>query len=170
MTFDIPTLTTDRLTLRAHGERDLPALTEFYASDRSAYVGGPRDAYECWRTLSGYLGHWALRGFGFWAVENDAGETVGSVGFIYSMGWDEPELGWHLYNGHEGRGYASEAALAARAYGARHFGLNGVISYIAQANTRSIRMAEKLGATFERDGALFGKSCLVYRHPKEVLQ
>ncbi|MEM7438133.1 MAG: GNAT family N-acetyltransferase [Pseudomonadota bacterium] len=166
-TLTIPTLTTERLTLRAHCERDLPALTDFYGSDRSLYVGGPRDEWECWRTLTGYLGHWALRGFGFWAVENHAGDTVGSVGFIYSKGWYEPELGWHLYTGHEGKGYATEATLAARAYGALKLGLNGVISYIAHDNTRSIRMAEKLGATFEREGALFSKSCLIYRHPKE---
>lgn len=164
---EIPTVVTDRLTLRAHQERDLQAIVDFYASDRSRMVGGPRNATGCWRTMIGYIGHWAIRGYGFWAVENRAGETVGSVGFIYPPIWDEPELGWHLYNGHEGKGYATEAARAARRFGADHLGLDGVMSYIAPDNHRSILVAERLGATFERKTKIIGKNALVYRHPKE---
>ena len=163
----IPTVQTDRLTLRASRESDWDAIAEFYGSDRSQYVGGPRDRMECWRTLTAYLGHWHFRGYGFWQVEETASSTtVGAVGFMFPPAWDEPELGWHLYNGQEGKGFASEAVLAAREYGAKHFKLDAPISYIAADNTRSIKLAEKLGATFERDGELMGKTCLVYRHPK----
>ena len=170
-TITIPTVETDRLTLRASQPRDLDALAAFYASDRSRYVGGPRSRADCQRTLAVYIGQWHFKGFGFWQIENrETGETLGAAGFIDMPGWDEPELGWHLYNGHEGQGYATEAAIAARTYGAAHFGLNGVISYIAHENTRSIQLAEKLGARFERDGELNGQTCLVYRHPKEPVQ
>ena len=162
----IPTLQSKRLTLRASRESDLDAIAEFYGSDRSRYVGGPRDRAACWKTLTSYLGHWHFRGYGFWQLEEQTtGATVGAAGFMFAPGWDEPELGWHIYNGFEGNGYGFEAAETARQYGARSFGLDGVISYIAPLNKRSIRLAEKLGATFERETYLMGKFCHVYRHP-----
>ena len=65
----------------------------------------------------------------------------------------------------EGKGYASEAALAARAYAAAHFGMPQLMSYLAPANARSIAMAKRLGATYEREHQLHGKLCHVYRHP-----
>ena len=163
----IPTLQTDRLTLRASRESDLDAIATFYASDRSRWVGGPKPRLECWRTLTSYLGHWHFRGYGFWQIEETAtGETVGAAGFLNPPAWDEPELGWHLYNGFEGKGYATEAATAARTYGAKHFGLDGVISYIAPMNEKSIAMAERLGATYEREAYPMGAYCHIYRHPK----
>nr|WP_235915963.1 GNAT family N-acetyltransferase [Thalassovita mangrovi] len=57
-------------------------------------------------------------------------------------------------------------ALAARDYGARHFGLTAPISYIVPDNARSKALAERLGARFEREGAVMGHACHVYRHPK----
>ena len=65
---------------------------------------------------------------------------------IFNDGWDEPELGWHIYDGFEGKGYAYQATIAARRYSARHFGLDRVISYIDPENTRSVALAERLDA------------------------
>lgn len=162
----IPTLHSQNLTLRAPREGDLDAIAAFFQSNRSATVGGPKSRLDCWRGLCAGLGHWMLRGYGMWHIEETAtGISVGSTGFIYNVGWDEPELGWHLYEGFEGRGYAYQAATAARAYGAEHFRLNGVISYIVPSNTRSLKLATRLGASFERDGVVMGIACHVYRHP-----
>ena len=164
----IPTVESNRLTLRASRESDLNAIAEFYCSDRSGWVGGPRDRARCWQTLAGYLGHWQFRGYGVWQLEERAtGATVGAAGFMFPPGWDEPELIWHLYNGFEGKGFGLEAADSARQFGAANFGLDGVISYIAPLNTRSIKLAAKLGATFEREAYLMGKYCHIYRHPKQ---
>jgi RimJ/RimL family protein N-acetyltransferase len=91
---------------------------------------------------------------------------IGACGFIFREGWDEPELGWNLHDGYEGKGYAFEAASAARAYGAKHFDLSGVISYIDPVNRRSIALAKRLGATFERKTSLLGQEADIYRHPK----
>ena len=135
---EIPTVVTDRLTLRAHQERDLQAIVDFYASDRSRMVGGPRNGADCWRMLATRLGHWALKGYGMWHLtEKSSGEFIGWAGIIDAPEWDEPELGWSLLEAAEGKGMAFEAATAARRYAAEHFGLDGIMSYIAHANDRS---------------------------------
>lgn len=164
---DIPVIETDRLILRKMRDADLDVIADFFADDRSAFVGGTKSRADSWRVIAGALGHWLLRGHGMWVVaDRTTDQPIGGVGFLSPEGWDEPELGWHLYNGHEGKGYAFEAATAARAYGAAHFGLDGVISYIAPGNTRSAALAERLGATVERQGMLLGHDVNIYRHPK----
>ena len=163
---DIPTIETDRLILREARESDLDTLATFMASERSHFVGGPLDRANCWRLISGSLGHWLLRGYGMWYIHHKADDRViGACGFIFREGWDEPELHWNMHDGYEGKGYAFEAARAARAYGAQHFNLNGVISYIDPVNSRSIALAKRLGATFERNGSLLGEDANIYRHP-----
>lgn len=167
VTVDIPVLETEDLILRGYHEDDFEAFAAFGTSPRACYVGGPHTRWDSWRAFMAAIGHWALRGYGMWMVEHRASRTVsGRVGMILNDGWDEPELGWHIYDGFEGKGYAYQAARAARDHAARHMGLNGVISYIDAGNTRSIRLAERLGARFERDGTLLGKSCQVWRHPR----
>ncbi|GGH37085.1 Protein N-acetyltransferase, RimJ/RimL family [Cribrihabitans marinus] len=164
---DIPVIATDRLVLRGPLESDFAAHAAFYTSPRSHLVGGPADRFQAWRIFLSGLGHWALRGYGMWMVtERDGGQPVGRVGFINGLDWDEPELGWHLYDGYEGKGYAYEAACAARDHGARHFGIAAPISYIVPENARSLALAERLGASFERDGTVVGTPCQVWRHPR----
>ncbi len=167
-TFAIPTVETDRLILRAPHLDDLPAMIAFYASERSHMVGGPKDELGSWSSLSGRLGHWALRGYGLWHLtEKTSGAFVGWAGIIDVPGWAEPELGWTLMAEAEGKGLGFEAAQAARDYAARHQGLNGVISYIAHANDRSRALAERLGATLEIENAeLLGLTAQIWRHPQ----
>ncbi|MEM7319686.1 MAG: GNAT family N-acetyltransferase [Pseudomonadota bacterium] len=165
-TFTIPSVETERLILRAPELADLPGMSAFFASDRSGMVGGPRTEAECWRSISVRAGHWAIRGFGLWHLtQKSSGAFVGWAGIIDEPGWDEPELGYALMAEAEGQGLAFEAATAARDYAARHLGLNGVLSFIAHANARSIKLAERLGATYEREGDVLGKTCQVWRHP-----
>ena len=112
----IPILTSERLTLRGPGPQDVPAITDFYASDRARYVGGPKEEDQAWRQLASEIGHWSLRGYGRWMIDvTDTGQTVGMAGLWYPEGWPEPEIGWDLFEGFEGQGYATEAARAARA-------------------------------------------------------
>lgn len=163
---DIPVIETERLILRAPLESDLDTMVAFYASDRSQFVGGPTDAFGAWTRLLGGLGHWALRGYGWWAIQDRAtGRLAGRVGVGLHPGWDEPELGWHLYDGFEGRGLALEGARAARHHAATAWGMAPLISYIVPDNTRSRALAERLGARVEREGVVVGHPCLVYRHP-----
>lgn len=166
LTLDIPEVKCGDLILRAVREDDLGPLAAFYAGARSRFVGGPLDRAECWRLIAGNLGHWALRGYGMWVIaDRSDGNPLGLCGFIFREGWDEPELGWQVWDGHEGRSTAYRATLAARAHGAKHFGLDGVVSYIDPGNARSQALARRLGARFERDGSLLGTPCQVWRHP-----
>ena len=162
----IPVIETERLILRGPSERDFDAVAAFAGSERARFVGGPFSRFEAWRGFIGILGHWVLRGFGVWILEHrDSGATAGRTGMIFHDGWDEPELGWHIYDGFEGQGLGRESAMAARAYAARHQGLDRVISYIEPNNSRSLGLATRLGAKVERDGSLLGLPVQIWRHP-----
>lgn len=163
----IPTLTTERLILRAPSEADLDADAEFFASDAARFVGGPLRRDETWRLVASLLGHWALRGYGFWSVdEKDSGAYVGRIGLWFPEGWPEPEVGWTLLNHATGKGYATEAALAARTYAYDVLGWNTAISLIDLDNHSSKAVAKRLGAQFEYhyDHPKFGKT-EIWRHP-----
>ncbi|MCZ4352587.1 GNAT family N-acetyltransferase [Roseovarius aestuarii] len=169
MTPMIPIIQTKDLILRGYLESDFDAVAAFCKSPRSKFVGGPHDRWTCWRAFLAGVGHWTLRGFGMWIVEHrETGRVAGRVGMILNDGWQEPELGWHMYDGFEGRGYAHQSVKAARDYAARHQGLDRVISYIHAQNVRSVRLAHRLGAAFERDVTLLGHPCQIYRHPSAL--
>lgn len=162
--FAIPALTTDRLHLREPRETDLAAMNAFTHSPRHAFLGGPQEMWETYRGLLAGIGQWALRGFGFWSVDTKAGVFVGRVGVICPHGWPEPELAWHLYDGHEGQGFAVEAARAVRAHWATQ-GKGALMSLIHPDNARSIATAIRLGATFEGVDVTLGKGLRIFRHP-----
>jgi RimJ/RimL family protein N-acetyltransferase len=171
MPLPIPTLTTDRLILRAPREDDFPAMLAFNDSPRASFVGGGGDRQKVWRNLIANIGHWALRGYGFYSLDTKAGDFIGRVGVIYHDGWDEPELAWHLFDSFEGKGYAIEAALAARADYHARITRQPPISYIDVTNTRSEALAKRLGASIERTLNDDKGHHHVYRHPSpEALQ
>ncbi|AUH32500.1 GNAT family N-acetyltransferase [Paracoccus tegillarcae] len=167
LSVDIPVLTAERLILREPREADFGAMLAFGASERTQFIGGPSDRWNTWRSFTSGIGHWVLKGFGFWSVEEQVtGTIVGRIGLIEHDAWPEPELGWHIYEGFEGKGYAYEAAMAIRDHAYRGMGLAPMISQIHPDNLRSRRLAERMGATIEREGEVVGEPCLIYRHPK----
>ena len=163
-----PILMTDRLILRRPQPQDLESFAAYYATDRSATTGGPLDAPAAWRAFATELGHWQLRGFGMASVvEKASGALIGRCGIWYPGGWPEPELGWTLYDGAEGRGYATEAALAMRAHAATAWGLTHLVSIIALGNDKSEAVARRLGAEAESDWTSpSGRHARIFRHPQ----
>lgn len=158
------TIRTDRLTLRTPVLGDFPAVETYCRSPRARFTGGQKsDQMDIWRGFLGVTGHWALKGYGLFTVLKD-GAPVGRVGVIDHIMWDEPELGWHLFEGHEGQGYATEAAIAARDWAKAARGLGPLISYIHPDNAASLRVAERMKATFERNATLLGHAAQVWRH------
>lgn len=150
VTFQIPVLETERLILRAHRESDIASEVAFYQTEASKFVGGPKSADDTWRYISMMMGHWALRGFGFWALEEkDTGTYQGRVGLWYPHGWREREIGWILMPSATGKGFATEAASAARAHAYDILGWDTAISQIAVANHASKAVARRLGAVME---------------------
>lgn len=161
----IPTLHTDRLTLRGPEAADWPAFRDYFASDRSRYTGGPyENDKKTWTLFAAEIGHWYLHGFGMWSVTLDD-TPIGLVGCWYPEGWPEKEIGWLMWDGFEGKGYAFEAANAVRRQCYGPFGWSTAVSYIHRDNARSIALAERLGCIPDADAAHPNPDALVYRHP-----
>lgn len=147
----IPTLTTDRLTLRAPGFQDFDTYAAFRASPRSVTVGGPYDRETAFAQFSALIGHWHLRGYGRWMVADKTTDApLGIVGLFYPSDWPEPEITWSMFDGAEGHGYSREAALDARGFAYGTLGWSTVMSAIMPDNTRSIALAKRLGAQHEK--------------------
>lgn len=163
---DIPTLSTERLLLRALREEDLDAYAAIMAdAEVTRYLGDgrPLSRVDAWRQMALFLGHWQLRGYGHWAVEEHGTRTlVGRVGLFEPEGWPGFELGWTLGRPFWGRGYATEAARAALRYAFSELGREHVISLIHPDNHPSIRVAERLGESREGEAELYGRTVLVY--------
>ena len=161
---DIPALETDRLLLRGWREADLGAYARICADEQFArYFGVPLERDDAWRQMALYAGHWELRGFGLWAVEEKAsGALVGRVGLYEPEGWPGLEVGWGLDPAVWGRGYATEAGSASLDYAWRVLGAERVISIIDPDNARSIAVAERLGETFERRWRLRTLPVVIY--------
>ena len=169
----IPTIETERLILRPNREADFEPYAAFFETERAVMRGGKKTRPEAWIQFAAEIGHWSLRGYGFWAVEEKAtGLYCGQVGLWNPDGWAEPEVGWMMTPEAEGRSIAYEAAVRARAYAYDTLGWTRAASCISIGNDRSIRLAERLGATFDRVFPREGKQDqVVYLHPSpEALQ
>lgn len=163
-------LHTRRLVLRRpHGD-DWPVARDFFMSERAAGVGGPHDLGHAWRGFAAAVGHWDILGYGMWTVTLRGDDrAVGLIGPWCPADWPENEIGWLIFDpGIEGTGIATEAAQAAIDHAWSALGWDTIVSYIAQGNTRSIRLAEKLGAVLDPDAPQPkpDQPCLVYRHPR----
>ena len=163
---DIPEIETERLRLRAFRNEDLDAYAAMCADPevmRYLGTGATLSRADTWRSMAGFLGHWALRGHGMWALEEKAtGTLVGRAGFLEPEGWPGFELGWTLGRPHWGRGFATEAARRALDYAFHELDRDRVISLIRPANTPSMRVAERLGEARAGEIELLGGPCYVY--------
>ncbi|WP_424140402.1 GNAT family N-acetyltransferase [Roseomonas chloroacetimidivorans] len=165
MLASIPTLTTDRLTLRAPAEGDFPAYAQLLASPRSKSMGGPYDTRAAWGMFCHDLACWSLFGHGALMVDLRTTRTcVGQVGINHGPLFPEKELGWLIYEGHERQGYATEAAATLRNWAFEALALDRLVSYVDPRNARSITVAERLGAVLDHEAAKQDPGDLVYRH------
>ena len=162
----IPELETPRLFMRAWRNSDLDQYAAMCAdAEVMRYIGTgiTQTRSEAWRAMASFLGHWALRGYGMWAVERkDTGELLGRVGFIEPEGWPGFELGWLLGRPHWGQGYAREAATEALRFGRHTLGRDRAISLIRPENKRSIDLALALGYKFTHQMDFLGGPAQVY--------
>ena len=162
-------LETPRLLLRPLRAGDRDAYASLFADPEvTGYIGGPLGRDDAARQLDGIVARFAVDGLGPLAVERrEDGRLVGRVGFWI---WDrrdwtgghtlrelgdeaEVELGWILGRDAWGRGYATEAASPVLRHGFGELRLPRIVSLIDARNERSVRVAERLGATHETDVA-----------------
>jgi RimJ/RimL family protein N-acetyltransferase len=109
-------------------------------------------------------------GYGYWALEErEGGAYLGEVGFsdfhrdIKPSIDGIPELGWILAPRAHGKGFATEAALAAIAWGQANFrGIERIACIISPANRASIRIAEKCGFTAPAPTTYLDSPVLLY--------
>ena len=151
-------LRTERLLLRRWREADREPFAAMNADLRvMEHFPGVLSRAESDALASGIEAHFEERGFGLWAVE-----VLGGAPFVGFIGLTVPrfeaaftpcvEIGWRLAAEHWGRGYATEGARAALAFGFEQLGLAEILSFTVPANVRSRRVMEKIGMTHdERD-------------------
>jgi len=148
-------------------EDDLDAYAAMCADpDVMRYLGDgkPLARPDAWRQMAMILGHWQLRGYGLFALEERAtGALVGRAGFFEPEGWPGFELGWMLRRQSWGKGYATEAARRALRHAFTEMGRDHLISLVRPDNAPSIRVAERLGQKLDGRAEIFGHEALVYR-------
>ena len=162
-----PVIETSRLRLRPHRMEDMEAFWAFFQSPRAAYVGTPKSRTHLFYGLSSEVVSWDWMGHGGWAIDTRDGIFIGQVAITQPPHFPEREIGWTLFDGHEGKGYAFEAASAALAWGWDQ-GFDTLVSYITPENARSRALATRLGAVEDDDAPLpegeTPEDTVVYRH------
>jgi RimJ/RimL family protein N-acetyltransferase len=139
---------TARLQLDPPREDDLEALHRIYSdartwthlpSGRFAELATTRDA------LAGWLADWREEGLGAWVARED-GVVVGHGGCAVRQGvfWN---LGYRFAPEAQGRGLATELALAAVEAAREHRPELPVVAYLLEHNTASAAVAAKAGLT-----------------------
>jgi RimJ/RimL family protein N-acetyltransferase len=161
-------LETERLLLRLPEGRDVDGYLAVFGDPRTVeFLGmGIQTRDECAAGIERMRQHWNRYGVGLVSVIRKEDERLlGRVGFLM---WDperwvsafredlqgdglETEIGWTLASEHWVRGYATEAAVACRDWALGELGLTRLVSVIAPGNAASIRVAEKIGETLERE-------------------
>jgi len=159
------TLETERLIMRMWRDADFEEYAELCADPEvMRFLGGKVfDRTEAWRQMASMIGHWYLRGYGIWAVEEkESGRLAGRIGCINPEGWPGFEVGWTLKREFWGKGYATEAGRRALEYGFNELDKPHIISLIHPENRASIRVAERLGEKLEGNARVFETDVLVY--------
>ena len=159
-------LETPRLLLRPFGSGDAALIHRVYSDPevmRYVATGPMADLSATKRLLHDYDVHQERHGYSFWAVvERASGALVGDAG-LYRTPTGEVELGYTLGVAAWGRGYATEAAGTWLETAFATLGIESVVALAEPANTRSLRVLEKLGMHTDGERIAFGRPHAVYR-------
>ncbi|HET7627667.1 MAG TPA: GNAT family N-acetyltransferase [Bacillales bacterium] len=164
-------LSTERMHLRKLHMGDVERLQRIF-SDPIAMKHYPstKNREETVRWIRWNLESYRKFGIGLWSAEWKAsGAFAGQVGLVLQEveGIQEVEIGYLFVREHWGKGLATEGANACKAYGFRELGFERLVSLIAPANERSIRVAKRIGMTFERTVEKWGRRLALYAIRKE---
>lgn len=145
-----PTIETARLVLRGWRPDDFEPYAAMLADDETTRFitarGRGLSEKEAWNETVWLVGHWQIRGYGMFVVEERAtGAFLGRVGPLHPPWWPAFEMAWSLAPEARGKGYATEAARAAIGWSFDSFPLDRIVSIIDPRNAASQAVAERLG-------------------------
>jgi RimJ/RimL family protein N-acetyltransferase len=147
---------TERLLLRIPRIEDFEGYAELLADeDACRYIGGHMPRAAAWRRFLQMPGAWLVQGFGMFSViEKASGEWLGQLGPWQPESWPGHEVGWAFRRSAWGRGYATEAAIAAIDWAFDHLQWSDVIHCIDPDNRSSQALAQRLGSRNRGPGRL----------------
>jgi RimJ/RimL family protein N-acetyltransferase len=166
----IPTIATARLLLRAHRLEDYDAACEMWADPLvTRFIGGkPSTRQQTWSRLLGYLGHWPVMNYGYWAIEErESGRFIGEAGFadfkreIAPAMQNVPELGFALASSAHGKGYGTEAVRAILEWGDANLPSQRTVCMVNEDNAGSLAIVKKVGYRIF-DSTTFGESRVAF--------
>ncbi len=147
----IPSITTDRLTLRGFSATDRDAYAALrgdpdvvrYLPGGEALVAFAEQIADT--RIAAFREGWK-RGFGVWAVEEAAtGTFVGQAGLAAMDRTADVEGLYALARPYWGKGFAREAAAAALRFGFERVGLDRIVAFVLPENGASARVLEAVG-------------------------
>ncbi len=167
----IPTIRTSRLVLRALDEADAKPMHEIFCGEAFIrYLPNPEppplDRLE--RVIAGQRRHWAEHGHGWWGLELAGhGEFIGWSGLQFIQETQQTEVAFFVKRELWGQGYATEAGMAALAFGFETHDLPTIIALVHPENKASRRVIEKLGMRLVDELQLWGMDLLRYSLARE---
>ena len=162
---------TKRLSLRQFINEDWREIHGYFSDIEATKFTFGRSLTEgdSWRAMASMIGHWQLRGYGPYAMEDkESKKIIGIAGFWYPNDWPELEIKWALIRQYWGKGYASEAARAIQETAVKHIPEIPLISFIHSENIASIKLALTVNAIFEKEVEFRGGNWYIYRHPSKI--
>ncbi|GIN14506.1 N-acetyltransferase [Shouchella clausii] len=163
-------LETERLFLRQYSKEDIvPLHSMFSDAETMKYYPAPFSLEKTKNWIQKNRERYEEDGYGLWAVcLKETNELIGDCGLVKQIveGNREVEIGYHINKKYWSQGYASEAAKGCMEFGLNQLGLNKLISIIDPMNIPSIRVAEKIGFSKEKESFVFNKKHLIYSFTK----
>jgi RimJ/RimL family protein N-acetyltransferase len=148
-------LRTHRLLLRRWVDADRDSLARIHADPEvMKYRPAPLTRHQSDALIDETEASFEENGFGLWAVERlEDGRLLGFSGFGTSE-FDAPfcpavDIGWTLARDAWGRGYATEAAIAALEYAFDELHLDEVVAHTTESNERSRAVMGRLGMSHD---------------------
>ena len=169
-------LQTPRIVLRHLEPQDLDALFALYRDReiRQYFPDGTRTFEETKQELEWFLhGHPRFPQLGLWAtVERTTGAFLGRCGLLpwEIDGKHETELAFLIDKKRWGEGFATEAASAIVSYARTVLKLERLICLVTPGNAASVRVAEKVGMSYERELTDELGPCYIYAYPLSTEQ
>ncbi|WP_206064116.1 GNAT family N-acetyltransferase [Oleiagrimonas sp. C23AA] len=143
-----PRIDTERLVLRPPTAQDFEAWAAFQADPVAmAFMGGARSRAQAWRHFIAAVGAWVVQGHSLFSIiERESRQWIGTTGAWQPEGWAGLEVGWCIARRFQRRGYALEAAGAARDWAFAHLQVDEVVHYIPPGHDASRAVATRLGS------------------------